>query len=90
MESARHLKLIAKSVMAALKKYQESERVAVLSSFFKSGKGQYGEGDIFLGITNFSELRLFLFLATPPGWSIRIFAFVVPTKLAAPKVNTIF
>ena len=27
------------------------EKVKILSSFFKTGKGQYGEGDIFIGIT---------------------------------------
>ena len=41
----------ASHVMAELKKYQEPERIPVLSSFFKSGKGQYGEGDKFIGVT---------------------------------------
>ncbi len=27
------------------------EKVKILSSFFKTGKGQYGEGDIFIGVT---------------------------------------
>jgi 3-methyladenine DNA glycosylase AlkD len=41
----------ANDVIAELKKYQEPERVPVLSSFFKSGKGQYGEGDRFMGVS---------------------------------------
>lgn len=37
-------------VIRELKKYIEPDRAHVLSSFFKTGHGQYGEGDKFLGI----------------------------------------
>jgi 3-methyladenine DNA glycosylase AlkD len=38
-------------VVREMKKYIEPERAHVLSSFFKTGKGQYGEGDKFIGVT---------------------------------------
>lgn len=41
----------ADQVKKELKKYIEPERAHVLSSFFKTGKGQYGEGDTFIGVT---------------------------------------
>lgn len=34
-----------------LVKIQNPEKAKILSGFFKTGKGQYGEGDIFIGIT---------------------------------------
>ncbi len=41
----------AAQAIVELKQYQEPKRIPILSSFFKTGKGQYGEGDIFVGIT---------------------------------------
>jgi 3-methyladenine DNA glycosylase AlkD len=34
-----------------LKKYASKEKVLILSGFFKTGRGEYGEGDIFIGVT---------------------------------------
>lgn len=34
-----------------LKKVADSKKAKILAGFFKTGKGQYGEGDIFIGVT---------------------------------------
>lgn len=41
----------ARSVVRALKKYATPERAKTNAWFFKTGVGQYGEGDRFLGVT---------------------------------------
>lgn len=35
----------------SLQKVAHAEKIKILSHFFKTGKGEYGEGDIFMGIT---------------------------------------
>jgi 3-methyladenine DNA glycosylase AlkD len=41
----------ARDVKNALRKISSSERALVSAGFFKSGKGEYGEGDVFIGVT---------------------------------------
>ncbi|MFL6414621.1 MAG: DNA alkylation repair protein [Bryobacteraceae bacterium] len=44
-------KLTATQVKRALAELADAERATSLARFFKTGKGEYGEGDRFLGIT---------------------------------------
>lgn len=39
------------SIVKALKAKSSKEKAAICQRFFKTGKGQYGEGDIFIGLT---------------------------------------
>jgi len=43
---------MVKELKKKFKKLSDKERARVLASFFKTDKGQYGEGDIFIGIRN--------------------------------------
>lgn len=45
-----------KEIRKELKKKSDKERTEILQRFFKTGKGEYGQGDIFLGIA-VPELR---------------------------------
>jgi 3-methyladenine DNA glycosylase AlkD len=38
-------------VKKELKKYSSKRKAKILSGFFKTGPGQYGEGDVFIGVT---------------------------------------
>jgi hypothetical protein len=44
------LDMQAKDVRRELQSLADPEKAAVLQRFFKPGPGQYGEGDIFLGV----------------------------------------
>lgn len=42
--------MTANDVKSALKKHASSDDAIFLQRFFKTGKGQYGEGDVFIGV----------------------------------------
>ena len=41
----------ARQIRALLRKRADTTRVPVLQQFFKTGPGQYAEGDVFIGLT---------------------------------------
>lgn len=43
-------KITVDDVKAALMQFYDAEKAEVLPRFFKTGKGEYGEGDVFMGI----------------------------------------
>jgi 3-methyladenine DNA glycosylase AlkD len=45
------MKILAEKVIAELKKYVSAQRKKTNEWFFKTGKGEYGYGDVFIGVT---------------------------------------
>ncbi len=49
--SEQHSIMTSQAIMDSLQALQDREKAAQLQRFFKTGPGDYGEGDIFLGVT---------------------------------------
>ena len=47
-----YMKTIIKDIQNSLRQYATPERKRKIEWFFKTGKGQYGEGDEFIGVSN--------------------------------------
>lgn len=45
------LKIDAKKIQQELRRMSDPKKVSIYQSFFKTGPGQYGEGDIFIGVS---------------------------------------
>lgn len=45
------MKQTSKNAQSALKKFANKKKAVFHTRFFKTGKGQYGEGDVFIGVT---------------------------------------
>lgn len=48
----KHLVPMYKQISSQLKKHASNKKALQSSRFFKTGKGEYGEGDLFIGVSN--------------------------------------
>jgi len=82
------MKITVNKIIKRLKKMGDKEDAQFLQGFFKTGVGQYGEGDIFLGIRvpairklakDYQNLQLkeILSLLKSPYHEIRLFALIL-------------
>jgi 3-methyladenine DNA glycosylase AlkD len=90
----------AKGISKRLQKMGDKEDARFLQGFFKTGVGQYGEGDIFLGIRvpairklakEYKNLQLkeILLLLKSPYHEIRLFALILFVNTFAQSDETI-
>lgn len=64
--------MTSKDVLVALRKISRKEKAAVLQRFFKTGPGEYGEGDIFLGVMVPETRRIVKRFSSLPVGEIRL------------------
>jgi 3-methyladenine DNA glycosylase AlkD len=94
------MNITANEISKRLQKMGDKEDALFLQGFFKTGVGQYGEGDIFLGIRvpavrklakeyNDLPLKEILSLLKSPYHEIRLFALILFVKTFAKGDETI-
>ena len=62
-----------------LRSVAKTDKIKILSSYFKTGKGEYAEGDIFIGVTVPNNRKIAIEYADAP---IKIFAEMLHLYLA--------
>ncbi|HTL09170.1 MAG TPA: DNA alkylation repair protein [Chitinophagaceae bacterium] len=65
-------KLTAKELIAQMRRLSVAEDAAAMQRYFKTGKGEYGEGDIFLGVRTPALVALVKAFAAMPTEQIEI------------------
>jgi 3-methyladenine DNA glycosylase AlkD len=94
------MNITAKEISKRLQKMGDKEDARFLQGFFKTGAGQYGEGDIFLGIRvpavralakeyNVLPLKEILPLLQSPYHEVRLFALILLVNTFAQGDETI-
>ena len=53
------MKNSTKEIINEINTYRDESKAAFLPRFFKTGKGEYGEGDQFIGAVSYTHLEVY-------------------------------